>query len=249
VFLGEAKTPDGMRIYAIGDVHGMDAMLAAAHLRVAEDLAARPVGDHRIVHIGDYVDRGPHSAAVIERLSTLSGTDPRVICLAGNHDRMMIDFLADPVPNADAWFQNGAASTIVTYGIDASGVRTVGEAIVVADDLKRAMPERHHDFLGRLRLSAQLGDFYFCHAGIRPGVALDRQTTFDLVWIRETFLHDRRDHGVVVVHGHTPVDAPEVRRNRVGIDTGAVFGGPLTIAIFEGTDLQFLEIWRGGDNV
>ncbi|HET7718096.1 MAG TPA: metallophosphoesterase family protein [Bauldia sp.] len=238
--LGEAKTPPRMRIYAIGDVHGLDTLLAEAHAEIEADLAARPVADHRIIHVGDYVDRGPNSAAVIERLSRLQETDPRILCLMGNHDELMLAFLADPGAAGPDWMMNGAGATFRSYGIDTSGVSSAGDHRRLCKALAAALPASHRLFLDHLRLSIRFGDFLFCHAGIRPGVPLDLQSDHDLLWIRDEFLFSNRDHGVVVVHGHTPAQAPEVRPNRINVDTGAVYGGPLTVLALEGTSHRFL---------
>jgi serine/threonine protein phosphatase 1 len=230
-----------MRLYAVGDVHGMDDALAGMHAAIAADLAARPPADHRIVHLGDYVDRGPDPAKVIDRLAMFEAIDDRVICLAGNHDLMMRGFLADPAGLGPIWLLNGGGSTLRSYGVFAAG-RSIGERELpaLANRLRKALPPHHRAFLDGLRFSARAGDFFFCHAGIRPGVPLDAQSAEDLTWIREPFLLSDRDHGVVVVHGHTPVDEPEVLPNRINIDTGAVFGGRLTVLVLEGTAHWFL---------
>lgn len=238
--LGEARTPDGMRIYAIGDVHGMDRMLAEAHQKIAVDLTARPVEDYRIVHAGDYIDRGPESAGVIERLAHLQAEDDRVVCLVGNHDAMMLGFLADPVAGGPDWLTNGGGATLRSYGIHPPATTNLYDLADLRDALAAALPPQHRTFLETLKLAAQSGDFYFCHAGVRPGVALDAQSPDDLLWIREPFLSSGDDHGAVVIHGHTPVRAPEVWPNRINIDTGAVFGGPLTVLALEEAAHRFL---------
>ena len=193
------------------------------------------VGPSRIVHVGDYVDRGPGSAAVIERLARLCAADPRVVCLRGNHDQMMLAFLSDPAGEGPTWLDNGGETTLAAYGVGSD--RTLSSR---AENLARVLPDHHRAFLEGLRLSARMQDYFFCHAGIRPGIPLDEQTPKDLTWIRKEFLFDQRDHGVVVVHGHTPVTKPEVWPNRINIDTGAVFGGPLTVLALEGTRYRFL---------
>ena len=238
--LGQARTPDDLRLYAIGDIHGMERMLAEAHGRIASDLASRPVRDHRIVHVGDYVDRGADSAGVIERLARFAADDPHVACLMGNHDELMLGFLSEPARFGQDWLGNGAAATLGSYGVAMPETRDAAGLGKLSADLGAAMPETHRAFLAGLHRSVQFGDFFFCHAGVRPGIALASQADEDLVWIREPFLSSGRDHGAVIIHGHTPVKAPDVRPNRIDIDTGAVYGGPLTVLALEGTDYRFL---------
>jgi serine/threonine protein phosphatase 1 len=241
--LGESKTPDGMRLYAIGDIHGCDTMLAEAHGKIAADLAARPATDHRIIHIGDYTDRGPNSAAVIERLVKFAATDERAIFLMGNHDERLLAFLREPASVGPNYLSDnmGGSATLASYDVQARRFGWVmGDFVKLARQFSEHMPAAHHAFFNSLKLSVRFGDYFFCHAGIRPGVPLDEQAPDDLIWIREEFLLDERDHGVVVVHGHTPMRAPEIRPNRINIDTGAVYGGTLTCLMLEGTDYWFL---------
>jgi serine/threonine protein phosphatase 1 len=230
-----------MRLYAIGDVHGCDAMLAEAHEQIADDLARRPAADHRIIHVGDYTDRGDNSAGVIDRLVRLTSADPRVICLKGNHDAMFAGFLADPDEYGTIWLANGAEATLSSYGVTPSRSWWGGtDYRDLSRRLAEAVPAAHRTFLADLPLTARFGDYLFVHAGIRPGLPLDEQDPQDLIWIREAFLLDDSDHGVVVVHGHTPVTAPDIWPNRIGIDTGAVYGGTLTCLVLEGSAYRFL---------
>jgi serine/threonine protein phosphatase 1 len=235
---GQSKTPDGLRLYAIGDIHGCDDKLAAVHAAIAADLAARPSPDHRIIHLGDYVDRGPNSAAVIERVMRGAAADPRFLCLKGNHDELLLMFLADPEEMAPTFLKFGGKETARSYGVSNRGLNYAG----LARQLAEKMPAEHLAFLRGLPLSLRFGDYVFCHAGIRPGVPLDAQTAEDLTWIRDGFIDDTRDHGAVIVHGHTvtATQTPEIHSNRIAIDTGAVFGGPLTCVALEGTDIRFL---------
>jgi serine/threonine protein phosphatase 1 len=234
---GEAATPPGMRLYAIGDIHGCDDKLKVLHERIAADLAAHPSPDHRIIHIGDYGDRGPNSAGVIARLIGLAG-DPHVVCLRGNHDQLWLDFLADPDFSAQMFLRFGGKETLKSYGV---GNRAKNYA-QLAEMFSAALPEAHRAFLQTLKGSVQFGDYFFAHAGVRPGVPLDQQTPQDLSWIRDEFLADTRDFGAVIVHGHTVTasQAPEIFPNRIAIDTGAVFGGPLTCVVLEGRAVRFL---------
>lgn len=240
MWLGDAKAPDGMRLYAIGDVHGCDRLLAEAHDKIEADLAADPPGDHRIIHIGDYVDRGPASAAVLDRLVGWN-EDRRVVCLRGNHDELMRRFLDDPLEAGPTWLYNGGDRTLASYGVSADGWTDSNRMLLdLGRQLAERLPEAHRDFLEGLDYSAGFGDFFFCHAGIRPGIPLAQQSAEDLLWIRYEFLNDSRDFGVVVVHGHTPSPEHEVLRNRINIDTGAVFTGLLTVIALEGTEHRFL---------
>jgi len=218
----------------------MDGMLAEAHDKIAADLANVSGIDARIVHVGDYVDRGPDSAGVIERLSRLAAGDSRFVCLMGNHDELMAGFLDDPVAHGPNWFRNGADATLRSYGIAVPDELTAGDLTLLSAQLAEAMPPQHRDFVRNLPRSVKFGDFFFCHAGIRPGVPLARQSPDDLTWIREPFLGSGRDHGAVIVHGHTPANTPEVRSNRINVDTGAVYGGPLTVLAIDGTQHRFL---------
>lgn len=239
--LGQARTPEGLRLYAIGDVHGCDDLLAEAHRKIADDLARHPVPDHRIIHVGDYGDRGPSSAAVIERLAKLTIADGRVVCLRGNHDTMLLGFLTEPSEMGPTFIANGGEATLASYGVKVGLLAMfISDHANLARRLAEAMPPRHRAFLEGLELTARFGDYFFCHAGIRPGIPLERQSPYDLTWIRDEFLLSGADHGVIVVHGHTPAEQPELLPNRINIDTGAVFTGRLTCLALEGTDYRFL---------
>lgn len=240
--VGDARLPEGLRIYAIGDIHGCLDRLTAIHADIAHDLGRRPVREHRVVHCGDYVDRGPDSAGVVALLAARTREDSRVVCLYGNHEEELEGFLDDPERWRTHWLRYGGGDTLRSYGIDvgAYGADRIGLDRLSAD-FARAFPADHRRFVALCSRMVRFGDFVFVHAGILPGVDLDDQDPHDLVWIREPFLSDPRDHGVVVVHGHTPVDAPDVRGNRINIDTGAVYGGTLTCLVIEGSTIGFLS--------
>jgi len=240
MFLGQSAAPPDMRLYAIGDVHGRDDLLAAMHERVRADLTARPVAAHRLIHMGDYVDRGPQTAEVLDRLSRLVTEDSSVLCLMGNHEELLDNFLTTPIEGATVFLQNGGIETLASYGVIARDDVEGDEAVVLRDTFLAVLPEAHRAFLAALKLSVAFGDYFFCHAGIRPGIPLDRQVRRDLIWIRGTFHRDESDHGKVIVHAHSPVPEPEVRPNRINIDTGAVFSGRLTCLVLEGTTHRFL---------
>lgn len=229
-----ATLPTGQRVYAIGDVHGCLDRLVAMHEAIAEDLAARPVDETILIHLGDLVDRGPESAQVVEWL--LAGPPvpaPRIINLMGNHEQMMLSALATREEGAaDLWMRNGGADSLHSWGIP----RTAQQP-----EWACRIPIPHLLFLRDLELYQRVGPYLFVHAGVRPGVPLRLQTRQDLLWIREPFLSSKQDHGAVVVHGHTPKREPTVRPNRIGIDTGAVIGGALTCVVLESDRLGFLH--------
>ncbi|HWX50332.1 MAG TPA: metallophosphoesterase family protein [Roseomonas sp.] len=221
--------PPGLRVYAIGDVHGCAGRLGALHEAIAADWAAQPAGRCAIVHLGDYIDRGPDSAAVLERLcgpSPIPGAE--LVLLRGNHEAMMLEALAAGPGTAaeDLWLWNGGDATLASYG---------------AVDASLSLPPAHRALLERTVLRWEAGNYLFVHAGIDPRRPLEAQRSQDLLWIREPFLSWPRPLPMVVVHGHTPCRAPELRSNRIGIDTGAVGGGPLTGLVLEGERLRFLR--------
>ncbi len=212
-------------IYAIGDVHGRDDLLARMHGVIGDHHAAQHSGRHgTIVCLGDYIDRGPDSRGVIDRaMRGVDGFD--AVCLMGNHEAMMLDCLADSDSLLWAhWMSNGGRATLASLDLE--------PAFDGADPrrLEVALGPERVAWLRALRLSWRAGDYLFAHAGIRPEVPLEAQDKADLLWIRDEFLDSTADHGVVVVHGHTPSEAPQILRNRIGLDTGAFFSGVLTAA-------------------
>ncbi|NCO16293.1 MAG: serine/threonine protein phosphatase [Alphaproteobacteria bacterium] len=239
--LKDARTPEGLRIYAIGDIHGRLDLLRAAHARIAADLVRRPCPRYRVIHTGDYIDRGPESAGVIAHLIEFT-RDGEAVCLAGNHDLFLTAFLKKPADFGSQWLANGGVEALASYGVEAAtpgiGLRSM-KAIRKA--LAAALPPEHLAFFEGLKLCEQHGDYLFVHAGVRPGVALRKQKTFDLTFIREPFLSDPRDHGFVVVHGHTTAPAPVIRPNRIGIDTKAYASDVLTCLVLENGEKGFLD--------
>ena len=198
-----------------------------------------------MVHVGDLVDRGPDSRGVIQHLLDGIGGGENWLVLKGNHDRMFSAFLADPVRGDPVLRQGlswlhpnlGGAATLASYGVRDAAGRPASDVHAEALDL---IPPAHRAFLDRLPLVHQADELLFVHAGIRPGVALRDQAEDDLVWIRAEFLDDPRDHGALVVHGHTVIDAASHYGNRVNIDSGAAFGGPLSAVAIEGREVWLL---------
>lgn len=226
----EARTTPGRRIYAIGDVHGCLDDLREVHARIEDDLARNPNDDWRVVHLGDYVDRGPDSRGVLDYLAQRMVDDDRYLCLMGNHDLLFVEALAGDVSRLGIWLDNGGVETLASYGLSRDAFE---RRLIDRTGIDEFVPPAHRNFLENLERALMDGDYLFVHAGIDPTRRIDAQVEEDLLWIREPFLNSNRDFGAVVVHGHTPVRRVQVRQNRIGIDTGAVFGGELTCLLLE----------------
>lgn len=232
-----------MRTYAIGDIHGHLAQLKTAHARIAADIATH--GPAPIVHIGDLVDRGPDNPGVIDYLMQGIAERQDWIVLLGNHDRMFAGFLRDmhwhdPGLRRDMSYLHpriGGAETLASYGVRNAADRPLAP---VHAEAVAAVPQAHRDFIESLPTSFARGEVFFAHAGIRPGVPLDQQTEDDLIWIRDAFLMEPASHGPLIVHGHTAIDAATHYGNRVNLDSGAAYGGPLTAVVIEGRDVHIL---------
>jgi diadenosine tetraphosphatase ApaH/serine/threonine PP2A family protein phosphatase len=226
--------PD-QRVYAVGDIHGCLERLQALHAAIAADLAERPVAQAILVHLGDLIDRGPDSAGVVAWLA--DGHAPpgiaETVTLAGNHEALMLAAVTTPDQDdaARLWIVNGGADALLSWRVPRQ---------VEPKDWGAHLPPAHLAYLRDRPVSFRRDGYLFVHAGIRPGVPAELQLRHDLLWIREPFLSSKADHGVVVVHGHTPRREPEVRPNRIGIDTGAVMGGVLTCLVLEDDRLGFL---------
>ncbi len=238
-----ARAPAGQRIYVVGDIHGRLDLLQAMAGRVAADLADGTGAVAKTYFLGDLIDRGPDSAGVIELLSRGAFPTP-VMALRGNHEDMLLRFLDNPSALED-WRKFGGLETLHAYGAPvADAMRGTGYA-AARDALAAAMPAHHRAFLERAPLSVDLGDYFLCHAGVRPGRPFEAQEADDLLWIREPFLKFEGDFGKIVVHGHTPVEAPDVRANRINIDTGAYASSILTALALEDERRRFISTAPG----
>ncbi|MBX6426998.1 MAG: serine/threonine protein phosphatase [Variibacter sp.] len=233
-----AAIPAGTRIYAIADIHGCCDLLEHVLARIDEDLARHPIAGPMEVFLGDYVDRGPDSRDVINVLVD-RGRTRNAVFLRGNHEALLLGFLQDPRV-LDAWRELGGFATLLSYGVAPSS-GTTDKMRDLSQRLRRALPPAHRAWLAALKSHLVVGDFFFVHAGVDPDRPLDRQREEDLLWIREKFLASQRDFGKVVVHGHTPVAAPEVHANRIAIDTGAFATGRLTCLVLEARTLRWLR--------
>ncbi len=231
-----------MRVYAFGDLHGRLDLAQRLRSAIVAD-ADNSATENVVVGLGDMIDRGPDAKGVIDLL--LSGFEGcEVVCLRGNHEQMMLDFLEDPARNGPVWFRNGADTTLASYGV--SGFARVNASAAeyqsVRDSLARSLPPSHTVFLQGLRLSYEVGDYFFVHAGARPGIPLNQQVAKDLLWIRHGFADTDPTFEKVVVHGHTPVEQPYFGAFRINLDTGAYSTNALTCAVFEEASVRILEL-------
>ena len=227
-----------MRSYAIGDIHGHRDKLVHAHALIAADRVRCGDRDAPVVHLGDYADRGPDVRGTLDLLIRGVEAGEPWICLKGNHDRMMAHFLRapeepDPLRGDLHWLRDivGGRETLGSYGVDSSPDRPDTD---IHHDAHATVPKTHRDFLETLPAFWTHGAVFFCHAGIRPGIALDAQVEDDLVWIRREFHESPADHGALIVHGHTPIGQATHYGNRLNLDTGAGYGKPLSTAVIEG---------------
>jgi serine/threonine protein phosphatase 1 len=235
-----AQAPPGAVIYAVGDIHGCLNKLKRLHLAIQDDAAARRATRRIVVYLGDYVDRGPDSAGVVDFLLDHPLPGFETVHLKGNHEDFLLRFLED-ARIIEAWFMNGGDATLESYDVDIFDPALKENR---AEGLRRrfasAVPPAHLTFYRNLKLWHVEGDYAFVHAGVRPGLPLTAQRDVDLLWIRHEFLGSNTDFGHVMVHGHTPTWRPDVRLNRIGIDTGAVYGGALTALALEDEKRDFL---------
>lgn len=214
-------------VYAVGDIHGCVRELMQVQKWIAAD-AASIDGEKLVVFLGDYVDRGPRSADVIDMLMATPPAGMRRVCLAGNHETMMLGYLAQPKPRSD-WLEFGGIETLQSYGINTRRYFSVS-ARMRQEMLDSHIPGEHIDFLRGLPTALSLPGVDFVHAGILPGIPMDQQHDADLLWIREPFLSDTSERPTIIVHGHTPTPEPVITRSRIGLDTGAFATGVLTAA-------------------
>lgn len=222
-----AHLPPGERIYAIGDVHGRLDLLTRLLAGIDEDDAARGPAATRIVLLGDLVDRGPQSRQVIDLLLTRDWGAQRPVFLRGNHEEVFQLTLGGNLEAARFWMRIGGDATMTSYGVSRTLIDS-GDTLSLCEEFARRVPDEHAVFVHRMIDSLAVGGYCFVHAGLKPGVPLDRQKPEDLRWIRERFLDFEGSHGAVVVHGHSISPAVEERYNRIGIDTGAYASGILT---------------------
>jgi len=232
------RIPGDIRIYAIGDIHGRVDLLQVLFERIDESLQKHPIKHALHVFLGDYIDRGPHSREVVDALIERK-LQHAAIFLKGNHESYAAQFLSDPTVLAE-WAQSGGINTLLSYGVKPSTRDNPQKDQDVAAAFQEAFPESHRQFIGGLALSFMCGDYFFAHAGVRPGIPLKKQREQDLLWIRDDFLLHEEDFGKIIVHGHTPTLEPDIRPNRINIDTGAYATGKLTCLVLQGDHMAIL---------
>jgi calcineurin-like phosphoesterase family protein len=235
-----AVLPPGVRIYAIGDIHGRADLLRTLLGKVDADRKSRPVDRSVVVFLGDYIDRGPSSKDVLDILLDYRASF-ETIFLKGNHEKLAVDFLQNPSV-IETWRSCGGFETLLSYGLKPSLLSSsADERLRLSREFAECMPTEHRRFLMSLQLYFQCGEFLFVHAGIRPKVRLRDQDEKDLLWIRDAFLEYEKPFELFVVHGHTPVHAPDMQSNRLNIDTGAFATGRLTCVAIEGSMIRLLS--------
>lgn len=231
----QPRLPEGIRVYAFGDIHGRSDLLKKMFTVIDADMERNPASRSIEVFLGDYIDRGPDSAHVLDLLLDRS-LYRETIFLKGNHEAYFMEVLRDPSKLED-WRQFGGLQTLMSYGIQPSINPDASEQTDLIRSLNEVMPKDHLTLLENLRPSFVCGDFFFVHAGVRPGIPLSEQREADLLWIRNEFLDSNEDFGKFIVHGHTPVREPDLRPNRINIDTGAYATGNLTLLTIQGSSM------------
>ncbi len=238
-----AAPPAGTVVYAVGDIHGRDDLLARLHRGIAHDAARRPAARRVLVYLGDYFSRGVDSRAVVERVLDWRPPGWETVALKGNHEDLILRFLDGELRTGLHWLDYGGVEALAHYGIPMAdpAARDAATAAALRERLLAALPAAQRGLLRGLVASHREGGYFFAHGGVLPGVALEAQAERDLIWIRKRFLLSAADHGAVVVHGHCISPEPEVRANRIGIDTGAYESGILTCLVLDGEARGFLQ--------
>ena len=237
------RTPPDTVIYAIGDIHGRVDLLAEIHDRIAADARQRAARRKLLVYLGDYVSRGEDSRRVVDRVREWLPESFERITLKGNHEDLLLRYLDGDLDAGRHWFDYDGLDALAHYGVTCPDRQARDDASVATlrDRFATALPLSHLDFFRSLTTSYRAGGYCFVHGGVRPGVPLAEQSEHDCMWIRKSFLDSDADHGAIVVHGHSIAAQPVVRRNRIGIDTGAYRSGVLTCLVLDGAHRGFLQ--------
>ncbi len=238
-------TPPNTRIYAIGDLHGHRAELTKMMNLITEDVRGRDIKHVKVVFLGDYIDRGPDSAGLLDDLIALKNGDLpfEFIFLKGNHEHWLLEFMRDPLINSNEWLVWGGVETMQSYYVIHDPRRPIADQVkFLSKSLNEKVPASHQEFLKSLDVYYQCGDYLFVHAGIRPNFPLHEQAPEDMWMIRETFIEYEGLHPWRVVHGHTISEHPELLPNRINVDTGLYRHGVLTCAVLENDTVEFLQV-------
>ncbi|MFK5979010.1 MAG: metallophosphoesterase [Rhizobiaceae bacterium] len=231
--------PKGVRIYVIGDIHGEIDLLEELHEKMLVDAKNNPTDRVLQIFLGDYIDRGLESKGVVDWLMRSPPAGWQRVCLKGNHETMVHDFLEDS-GTLKRWQRLGGSQTLRSYGVRLTDQKKKISPKLLREDFSQKLPNEHRDFYSNLPLFFEMGSYFFVHAGVHPDRALHEQEERDLIWIRDEFLQSKQDFGKIIVHGHTPVDKPKILRNRINIDTGAYMSGILTCLVLENNEQRFL---------
>lgn len=221
-----SSLPEGRRIYAIGDIHGSAVLFHRLIDGILSDSSGRGEERETLVVLGDFIDRGAHSATVLQSLFSQRMADNLVVLL-GNHEAAMVASYRGDRRALAFWLRFGGVATLASFGVQERAIDTA-DLDATMRLLRRSVPSVLIDWMAGLPLTYRAGDYLFVHAGIRPGVPLRRQKATDFLWIRDEFLNSDRDHGIVVVHGHSPTAQVDFRPNRICVDTGAYESGVLS---------------------
>jgi serine/threonine protein phosphatase 1 len=230
----------GKRVYAVGDIHGRLDLLNALLIKIDAERAKAPGLDHHLVLLGDYVDRGPESAGVIDRIMGLCQSEPHLTVLKGNHEDLMLRAIDGDRSQLKLWARNGGRETLLSYGMDAQAYDDADFDELEAM-LTGCIPAAHLEFMRGLTISRALDGYLFVHAGIHPDAPLDQQSPADMMWIRGRFLENDDDHGAMIVHGHCITDDVDIRHNRIGVDTGAYATNRLSAIVLERAERRVLD--------
>ena len=228
------EASEATTVYAVGDIHGRLDLLQEIERLIADDIAATRPSCPVVCYLGDYIDRGPHSAEVVERLSTFGATrlaPPIRVFLKGNHEDRLLDFLEEPEEHGASWLDYGGREALTSYGLSVTNGAREGRWTHIRDQLQERLPAAHLNFLRMLRLAFVWRGYVFVHAGLNPDLPMHAQNPHDMMWIKEPFLSSMRDWSRRVIHGHVVVPEPVFRANRIGIDTGASRSGRLTCLV------------------
>lgn len=240
LFVSPSAVPDGELVFAVGDIHGRDDLLGLLHQTIETELAAAEAERAQVIYLGDYVDRGPQSKAVVDRLLDRPVKGAESVFLMGNHEDSLLQFLSGQ-DDAGRWLTLGGGATAMSYGVSLrNACGKVLSLVEIRRELTAAIPAHHVAFFRRLQLSHRVGDYLFVHAGIKPKRPLDQQDPQDMLWIRRDFLRSRRRHGAVIVHGHSSVSEVVVRRNRICVDTMAYATDRLSCLVLRGEERRIL---------